>query len=131
MNNLESWFDELGVGRAASADGCLIRECADGFKPTPSLAEIRAHRLFLLEERRRRGLDAIDPDDFAREFRLMSVQRGLKAVGTFSYQTAVSGRGAAYAQFIKPTLQIVHQALEWLGRFPALRKAITERMEKE
>lgn len=96
----------------------------------PSLAEVRAHRLFLLEERRRRGLEALDPDDFAREFRLMTVQRGLKAVGTFSYQTAVSGRGATYAQFIKPTFQIVLQAVEWLGRFPALRKAITERMEE-
>jgi hypothetical protein len=61
----------------------------------------------------------------------MSVQRGLKAVGTFSYQTAICGRGATYGQFIRPTFQIVKQAAEWLGRFPALRKAITERMDEE
>jgi len=117
--------------RMGPASYDLVTLLLDRQPAPPSLAEIRAHRLFLLEERRRRGLDAIDPDDFAREFRLMSVQRGLKAVGTFSYQTAVSGRGATYAQFIKPTLQIVLQAAEWLGRFPALRKAITERLEKE
>ena len=95
----------------------------------PSLAEIRAHRLFLLEERRRCGLGGLDPDDFAREFRLMTVQRGLKAIGTFSYQTAVCGRGSTYEQFINPTFQIVLQAIEWLGRFPALRKAIRGRVK--
>ncbi|HEX7773376.1 MAG TPA: phosphotransferase, partial [Pyrinomonadaceae bacterium] len=31
----------------------------------PSLAELRAHRLFFLEERRLLGLSPIDPDDFA------------------------------------------------------------------
>src|SRR4029078_10987442 len=75
----------------------------------PSLAELRAHRLFFLEERRLLGLSPIDPDDFAQEFRLMTIQRGLKATGTFSYQTAVAGRGAAYQHFIEPTLQIVLQ----------------------
>ena len=114
--------------RMGPASYDLVTLLLDRQPQPPSLAEIRSHRLYLLEERRRKGLDALDPDEFAREFRLMSVQRGLKAIGTFSYQTAVCGRGATYAQFIKPTFQIVLQAAEWLGRFPALRKAITERM---
>jgi aminoglycoside/choline kinase family phosphotransferase len=95
----------------------------------PSLAELRAHRLFFLEERRLQGLGAIDPDDFAQEFRLMTIQRGLKATGTFSCQTAVFGRAAAYERFIQPTLQIVLQAAEWLERFPTLRRMIKERIE--
>jgi aminoglycoside/choline kinase family phosphotransferase len=115
--------------RMGPASYDLVTLLLDRQPAPPSLAEVRAHRLFLLEERRRRGLDALDPDDFAREFRLMSVQRGLKAIGTFSCQTAVFGRGATYAQFIRPTFEIVLQAIEWLGRFPALRKAITERMK--
>jgi len=94
----------------------------------PSLAELRAHRLFFLEERRKSGLSAIDPDEFAQEFRLMTVQRGLKATGTFSYQTAVAGRGAAYQHFIEPTLQIVLQSIDWLDRFPALRRMLKERI---
>lgn len=94
----------------------------------PSLAELRAYRLFFLEERRKLGLSAIDPDEFAKEFRLMTVQRGLKATGTFSYQTAVAGRGAAYQHFIEPTLQIVLQAIDWLERFPTLRRMLKERI---
>ncbi len=57
----------------------------------------------------------------------MTIQRGLKATGTFSYQTAVCNRGSAYEQFIQPTLCIVLQAAEWLDRFPALRRMIRER----
>jgi aminoglycoside/choline kinase family phosphotransferase len=94
----------------------------------PSLAELRAHRLFFLEERRLLGLGVIDPDDFAQEFRLMTIQRGLKATGTFSCQTAVYGRGAAYQHFIQPTLQIVLQAIDWLERFPTLRRMLKERI---
>ena len=94
----------------------------------PSLAELRAHRLFFLEERRLLGLATIDPDDFAQEFRLMTIQRGLKATGTFSYQTAACGRAAAYQHFIQPTLQIVLQAAEWLERFPTLRRMLKERI---
>ena len=84
----------------------------------PSLAELRAHRLFFLEKRRLLGLDPIDPDDFALEFRLMTIQRGLKATGTFSCQTAVFGRATVYQHFIEPTLKIVLQAAEWLENSP-------------
>ena len=94
----------------------------------PSLGELRDHRLFFLEERRKLGLAPLDPDEFAKEFRLMTVQRGLKATGTFSYQTAVAGRGAAYEQFIRPTLEIVLQAIDWLDRFPTLRRMLKERI---
>jgi aminoglycoside/choline kinase family phosphotransferase len=94
----------------------------------PSLAELRSHRLYFLEERRQLGLGAIDPDDFAQEFRLMTVQRGLKATGTFSYQSAVAGRGAVYQHYIEPTLQIVLQAIDWLERFPTLRRMLKERI---
>jgi N-acetylmuramate 1-kinase len=94
----------------------------------PSLAELRSHRLFFLEERRLLGLGAIDPDDFALEFRLMTIQRGLKAVGTFSCQSAVYGRSAVYEHFIQPTLEIVLQAAEWLERFPTLRRMLKERI---
>jgi hypothetical protein len=115
--------------RMGPASYDLVSLLIDRQPQPPSLAEVRAQRLFFLEERRQRGLEALDPDEFAREFRLMSVQRGLKAIGTFSYQTAVCGRGETYAQFINPTFLIVLQAAEWLDRFPALRRAIKERLE--
>ena len=96
----------------------------------PSLAELRHYRLYLLEERSLLGLSAIDPDEFAKEFRLVTVQRGLKAVGTFSYQTAVCGRGTTYQSLINPLLGIVVQAAEWLQRFPVLRKMLVTRLGK-
>lgn len=97
----------------------------------PSLAEIRERRLFFLDERQRRGLEDIDPDDFAREFRLMTVQRCLKATGTFSYQTAVAKRGGTYQQFIEPMLKIVLQSAEMLNRFPALRTILRARVSND
>jgi N-acetylmuramate 1-kinase len=114
--------------RMGPASYDLVSLLMDRQPEPPSLAEVRAHRLFLLEERRRLGLEAIDPDDFVKEFRLMTIQRGLKAIGTFSYQTAVCGRGAFYEKHIRPTFQIVLQAADWLERFPALRRMISERL---
>src|SRR5678815_4631178 len=114
--------------RMGPASYDLVSLLLDRQPTPPSLAELRGCRLFLLEERRRLGLDALDPDEFARQFRLMTIQRGLKAIGTFSYQTAVCNRGAFYEHFINPTLLIVFQAAEWLERFPVLRKMIEERL---
>jgi len=105
----------------------LVSFLLDRRSEPPSLAELRAYRLFLLEERRLLGLGALDPDEVALEFRLMTIQRGLKAIGTFSYQTAVCNRGSAYEQFIQPTLCIVLQAADWLDRFPALRRMLKKR----
>ena len=105
----------------------LVSFLLDRRSVPPSLAELRAYRLFLLEERRLLGLEGLDPDEFAREFRLMTIQRGLKAIGTFSYQTAVCNRASVYEQFIQPTFTIVLQAADWLDRFPALRRMIRER----
>jgi len=114
--------------RMGPASYHLVSLLMDRQPECPSLAEVRAHRLFFPDARRRQGLEAIDPDDFCKQFRLMTIQRGLKAIGTFSYQTAVCGRGAFYEKHIQPTFQIVLQAAEWLERFPVLRRMIKERI---
>jgi len=114
--------------RMGPASYDLVSLVLDRQPSPPSLADLRAHRLYLIEERRRHGLESLDPDEFSREFRLMTVQRGLKAIGTFSYQTAVCGRGAFYESFIEPTFQTVLLAARWLDRFPALQRAITGRI---
>ena len=106
----------------------LVSLLMDRQPEPPSLADVRSYRLFFLEERRLQDLPAIDPDEFAKEFRLMTIQRELKATGTFSYQTAVCGRGAFYERHIEPTLEIVLQAAEWLERFPVLQRMIRERI---
>jgi len=106
----------------------LVSFLLDRQPSPPTLGELRGHRLFFLEERRQHGLEALDPDEFAHQFRLMTIQRELKAIGTFSYQTAICGRGAFYEQFIPPTLEIVLQAADWLEKFPTLRRMIRERL---
>jgi aminoglycoside/choline kinase family phosphotransferase len=114
--------------RMGPASYDLVSLLLDRQSCSPSLAQLRHHRLYLLEERRLLGLPALDPDEFAREFRLVTVQRGLKAVGTFSYQTGVCGRGTTYEQLINPWLGIVREAAEWLDRFPVLRRMISARL---
>lgn len=114
--------------RMGPASYDLVSLLLDRRLAPPAAAEIRERRLFFLEERGRRGLDAIDPDEFADEFRLTAVQRCLKATGTFSYQTAVAKRGGLYSQYIRPMLHIVIQAAEGLQRFTALREILTARV---
>ena len=106
----------------------LVSLLLDRVTCAPSLAEIRGHRLFLLNARERLGLPPYDPDEFSREFRLMTVQRCLKACGTFSYQVGVRGRTEPYQQFINPMLEITRQAADWLQRFPVLQRMIEERV---
>jgi N-acetylmuramate 1-kinase len=115
--------------RMGPASYDLVSLLLDRQKEPPPLAEMRAKRLFFLEERAKRGLDSLDPDDFCQEFRLMTIQRGLKAIGTFSYQTAICKR-THYAEFIEPTFLIVLQAIEWLDRFPALHSTIQTRLNE-
>jgi hypothetical protein len=61
----------------------------------------------------------LDPEQFDREFRLQAIQRCLKAVGTFSYQTAARGK-SAYRGFIRPMLAVAADAARSLDKFPAL-----------
>ncbi|HXD29875.1 MAG TPA: phosphotransferase [Pyrinomonadaceae bacterium] len=116
--------------RMGPASYDLVSLLLDRQMCSPTLAELRHHRLYLLEERSLLGLDAIDPDEFAKEFRLVTVQRGLKAVGTFSYQSSVNGRAATYEPLINPLLGIVVQAAEWLERFPVLRRMLSSRLTR-
>ena len=91
--------------------------------PTPEwLAEKRRH---FLEGRNRLGLAPINEKEFAEEFRLQTIQRCLKAAGTFSFQSANRGK-TYFIPFIEPMFRIVVRAVENLDRFPTLRKTISE-----
>jgi N-acetylmuramate 1-kinase len=82
-------------------------------------------RLFL-SLRRKGGLVAIPLADLQYEFQLMTIQRQLKATGTFSYQTAVVGRGEAYESYISPAIATVRRAMNRPGMpaYPALQRAL-------
>ncbi|MEJ7615918.1 MAG: phosphotransferase [Pyrinomonadaceae bacterium] len=109
----------------------LVSLLLDRLTEPPAGDDIKQQQSFFLDERTRRGLAKLDPDEFAAEFRLMTVQRCLKAVGTFANQTANFNRAAAYARFIRPMLIIVIEAAGQLGRFPILRKILEARVNEE
>jgi N-acetylmuramate 1-kinase len=87
---------------------------------------VEEHQRFFLSARAKLGLPRIEPEEFEYEFHLMTVQRQLKAIGTFSYQTAVVGRGEFYQKYIEPSIATVLRAMSKHGmkEYPALRNAL-------
>jgi hypothetical protein len=79
-----------------------------------------------LRERAKLGMPKIDVVDLRYEFNLMSIQRLLKAIGTFSYQTGVAGRGEYYEKYINPAIATVLRAMRTprMRDYPALRAAL-------
>jgi hypothetical protein len=106
---------------AASYD--LVSLLLDRILEVPSITWLREKRLFFLEEREKAGLKHIDPDDFAAEFRLQTIQRCLKAIGTFSFQSVNRGK-TYFIQYIEPMFRAVLQTAERAERFPHLRRII-------
>ncbi len=111
---------------AASYD--LVSLLLDRIDEPPNDDWIAEKQRFFLGERQKLNLPEVDFAEFAEEFRLQTIQRCLKAIGTFSFQTAVRGK-TGYAQFIKPMFQAVLQAAEKLHRFPVLQSVIRERLK--
>lgn len=105
----------------------LVSLLLDRVTAPPDAAWIREKRLYFLSERERCGLEPVDPDEYAREFRLQTIQRCLKAIGTFSYQTAVRDK-TGYTQYINPMFEIVRQACQKLERFPHLQRILEKQM---
>ncbi|MBI3046919.1 MAG: phosphotransferase [Acidobacteria bacterium] len=76
-------------------------------------------------ERRREA----DDRDFRRRFDLMAVQRNLKALGTFGFQTTARGN-TVYIQYIPRTLNYVRANLARYERFGRLRDVLAEHLEE-
>lgn len=87
---------------------------------------VEAQQKYFLQARENLGLPSLDWEDFQYEFHLMTVQRQLKAVGTFSYQTGVMGRGEYYEKYIKSSVATVLRAMNKPGmkEYPALRNKL-------
>ncbi len=68
-------------------------------------------------------------DDFRRRFDLMALQRNLKALGTFGYQT-ITRRNTVYIQYIPRTLRYARTNLEKYPRFARLRELLAAHVEE-
>jgi hypothetical protein len=89
-------------------------------------AWVSEYQNHFLRMRARFGLPPVEVDELRYEFNLMTVQRQLKATGTFSYQTGVVGRGDVYEKYIGPAVATVLRAMRAPGmkQYPALRAAL-------
>lgn len=67
--------------------------------------------------------------EFRRRFDLMSLQRNLKALGTFGYQAATR-QNSVYLQYVPRTLGYVRANLEKYDRFSRLRTVLSEHIEE-
>lgn len=97
----------------------LVSLLLDRITELPSPEFLAEKRRYFLDVRRTLGLPKIDEGEFASEFRLQTLQRCLKAAGTFSYQSAVRGK-TYFIPFILPMFRIVVRSGSNLDRFPNL-----------
>lgn len=80
------------------------------------------------ESREALGLEKLDRDAFLHEFKLQTIQRCLKAAGTFSFQSAVRGK-LYFIPFIQPMFRISLQAAEQLGTFGKLQNILRKELD--
>jgi aminoglycoside/choline kinase family phosphotransferase len=66
---------------------------------------------------------------FRKRFNMMALQRNLKALGTFGYQTTAR-RNPVYIQYIPRTLRHVRNNLEHLPRFARLRELLAAHVDE-
>ncbi len=115
--------------RIGSATYDIVSLLLDRVTETPSDKWLESKKRFLLSERENLGLETINYEDFEYEFQLMTVQRCLKAIGTFSFQSANRGK-THFIQYINPMFQIVLNACRKLEQFPSLQKIIEKYSKK-
>ena len=102
----------------------LVSFLLDRVTTLPSSESLADKRCHFLAERERIGLESIDEEGFAEEFRLQTIQRCLKAAGTFSFQSVNRGK-TYFIPFIEPMFRIVLRALGNLDRFPTLLQVLS------
>ena len=105
--------------RIGSAAYDLVSFLLDRVTEPPFVEWLAEKRRLFLNERESLDLPKLDTDAFTYEFRMQTVQRCLKAVGTFSYQSVNRGK-TYFIPFIRPMFEIVLRAAKNLDRFPVL-----------
>lgn len=101
----------------------LVSLLLDRITEPPAAEWLAAKRRMLVTERIALGLEAINEEDLTYEFRLQTIQRCLKANGTFSFQSINRGK-TYFLPFIEPMFEIVLRAAQNLDRFPVLQEVV-------
>ncbi len=106
----------------------LVSLLLDRITDLPSPEWLSQKRKYFLDVRRTLGLPKIDETEFAYEFRLQTLQRCLKAAGTFSYQSAVRGK-TYFEPFILPMFRIVRRSAGNVDGFPVLIEVLQKEID--
>ncbi|HMT07473.1 MAG TPA: phosphotransferase [Pyrinomonadaceae bacterium] len=101
----------------------LVSLLLDRITTLPSPEWLADKRRYFLDVRRTLGMPKLDEVEFAYEFRLQTLQRCLKAAGTFSYQSVMRNK-THFVPFIIPMFRITARAISNLGRFPVLNEVL-------
>lgn len=109
--------------RIGSASYDLVSLLLDRVTTLPTPEWLAEKRRLLIAERENFGLESLDEAKFTHEFRLQTIQRCLKAIGTFSFQSATRGK-TYFIPYIKPMFEIVLRAAENLQQFPNLQRIV-------
>lgn len=115
--------------RIGSATYDLVSLLLDRITEPPSREWLAEKRRYFLDMRSKLGLPRLDEDEFANEFRVQTIQRCLKAAGTFSFQSVTRGK-THFIPFIKPMFRISLRAAESLGRFPFLQEILSRETQE-
>lgn len=108
----------------------LVSLLLDRITDLPSPEWLAQKRRYFLDVRRTLGLPKIDEEEFAYEFRLQTLQRCLKAAGTFSFQSAMRGK-TYFEAFILPMFRIVHRSAGNVDGFPTLIKVLRSEIDEK
>ncbi len=108
----------------------LVSLLLDRITEIPSQEWLAEQKAYFLSEREKLGFENIPALDLDYEFDLMTVQRCLKAIGTFANQAGNFGK-TEYVQYIQPMFLVVLNASERIDRFPVLQEIIHSRVFSE
>ena len=95
----------------------------------PQVEELIAFFLALRGARTDAGSSASEARQFRSRFDLMTLQRNLKALGTFGFQTTARGN-TVYIQYIPRTLNYVRTNLEKYPRLARIRDLLAAHVDE-
>ncbi len=102
----------------------LVSLLRDSYLPLPDDLVWELVDVFI-QKKQEREIPTIDRDEFIRIFDLMSIQRNLKAIGTFAYQKKIKNNDR-YMGYIAPTLDYVRQAFSRRKELHPLHTVLSE-----
>jgi aminoglycoside/choline kinase family phosphotransferase len=109
--------------RIGSAAYDLVSLLLDRITELPDEEWLDSKRRLFMTELAESGMREISKTAFLYEFRLQTIQRCIKAAGTFSYQSAVRGK-THFVPFIEPMFKVALSAANEIERFPILRNVL-------